>query len=215
MQTDRGVSSSTTSSAGASLQAAAPGPRSPHVLSRYRALVVDAAYRPIDVVNWQRAICMDLMEKAEVLEYYDATVCSPSIEFYLPAVMKTRWYGGSRAMRVAFNRRNILLRDKLCCQYCGRSGGGAGGALLTLDHVVPASKGGQNTWENLVTACAPCNTKKGDKTLRQLGWRLKKEPREPSPWEMDLVLSSVGAGDLKNVPEEWSNYLFYGGNEEC
>lgn len=185
--------------------------RALQVLSRYKALVVDASYRPVDVVNWQRAICMDLLEKADVLEYYDTTVSSTSEEFYLPAVMKTRWYNNKRRLRVALSRRNILLRDNFCCQYCGKSGKN-GNVALTLDHVLPQSRGGRNEWSNLVIACAPCNSKKGDKLLKDLrGWKLKKEPREPSPWELDLVLASIGASDLKQVPEEWSNYLLFGG----
>jgi 5-methylcytosine-specific restriction endonuclease McrA len=149
-----------------------------------------------------------MQEKADVLEYYDATISSTREQFYLPAVMKARWYNGKKPVRVALSRRNILLRDKLCCQYCGKSGK-HGNVPLTLDHVTPQSKGGTNTWENLVTACAACNTKKGDKTLKQLKWKLKKEPQEPSAWELDLVLASVGAGDLKSIPEEWAGYLFY------
>ena len=175
------------------------------VLSRYRALVLDSAYRPIDVVNWQRAICMDLMEKADVLEYYNATISSVSEQWFLPAVLRARWYGGNmgRFGRVVLNRRNVILRDKLTCQYCGKTGG-----ALTLDHVIPQSKGGGNSWTNLVAACPPCNAKKGDKTLKQLKWKLRQEPREPSPWELNLVLAAVGALDVKQLPQEWSGYLF-------
>jgi hypothetical protein len=98
---------------------AVPAHRALQMLSRYRALVLDSAYRPVEVVNWQRAICMDLLQKADVLEYYEATVSSVSEQFFLPAVMRTRRYRptSSGASRVALNRRNILLRDKLCCQY--------------------------------------------------------------------------------------------------
>lgn len=142
----------------------------------------------------------------DVLEYYDATISSPRAEFFLPAVMRARRCG-NKGLRVALNRRNILVRDQLSCQYCGIHGKAV---QLTLDHVIPQCKGGGNTWENLVTACAPCNTKKGAKTLQQLKWKLRKEPKEPSAWEMDLVMASIGAGDLQNMPEEWANYLFYG-----
>lgn len=184
--------------------------RSLQMLSRYRALILDSAYRPIDVVNWQRAICMDLLEKADVLEYYDATISSVSEDFFLPAVMKARWYGGNigRLGRVALNRRNIMLRDGLKCQYCGRKND------LTLDHVVPQSKGGPNTWENLVTACAPCNTRKGDSSLKKLRWKLLKTPKEPSPWELGIVLAGLGVGDINKIPDQWSNYLFSSGSEE-
>ena len=175
------------------------------VLSRYRALVLDSSYRPIDIVNWQRAICMDIMEKADVLEYYNATISSVSEQWFLPAVLRARWYGGQRGRlgRVALNRRNLMLRDKFSCQYCGK-----GGASLTLDHVIPQSKGGGNSWTNLVTACSSCNTKKGDKTLKQLKWKLRKEPREPSPWEINVVIASIGAGENKEVPPEWAGYIF-------
>ena len=111
--------------------------RALQVLSRYRALILDSSYRPIDVVNWQRAICMDLLSKADVLEYYDATVSSVSAEFFLPAVMRARTYLSGRKVgrlgRVTLNRRNILLRDNFSCQYCGRRGSSG----LTLDHVIP------------------------------------------------------------------------------
>jgi len=78
---------------------------------------------------------------------------------------------------------------------------------LTIDHVMPASKGGGNTWENLVTACAPCNSKKGDKTLKQLKWKLLAPPREPSPYELNVQVAAIGA-DKAEVPSEWANYLF-------
>ena len=139
------------------------------------------------------------------MEYYDATISSPRADFLLPAVLRARRCN-NRGLRVALNRRNIFLRDKLSCQYCGTNGKGI---FLTLDHVTPQCKGGGNTWENLVTACAPCNTKKGAKTLQQLKWKLRKAPREPSPFEMDLVMASIGAGDLSNVPQEWTDYILY------
>lgn len=112
------AAAATTAAPAAESWASVPAHRALQVLSRYRALVLDSAYRPVEVVNWQRAICMDLLQKADVLEYYEATVSSVSEQFFLPAVMRTRRYHPtSRHARVALNRRNILLRDKLCCQY--------------------------------------------------------------------------------------------------
>ncbi|WPT15217.1 hypothetical protein PSENEW3_00003158 [Picochlorum sp. SENEW3] len=198
----------------AAVGASAAGMTSPanvayNILNRYRALVLDASYRPIDVINWQRAICMELLQKADVLEYYDTAISSVSEQFFLPAVMRARWYGGNvgRFSRVPFNRRNVMLRDGLMCQYCGKT------KDLTLDHVIPQSKGGPNTWENLVTACSPCNTRKGDSTLRELRWKLMKKPREPSPWDMGIILSGLGISDVEKVPAEWSNYLFSSGSD--
>lgn len=184
-----------------------------HLLtSRYRALVLDASYRPIDIVNWQRAIVLDLLQKADVLEYYDYTVSSVSEQFFVPAVIKAKRQRGKhlgRFGRVPLNRKNIMLRDGLKCQYCGKRGG----SNLTLDHVIPQSKGGPNTWQNLVTACGPCNTRKGDSTLRELRWKLLSQPKEPSPWDMGIILASLGMSDLESVPEEWSTYLFSSGSD--
>lgn len=173
-------------------------------LSKYRALVLDSSYRPVDVVNWQRAICMGLLSKADVLEFYDVLVNSVSQSFYLPAVLKTRWYnhGASKWGRISLSRQNVMLRDSFECQYCGAR------KELTLDHVHPVSRGGRNTWENLVTCCSPCNRKKGDKTLKQLRWKLRQPPRKPSPRELDFMLAYVLSGvNMTDLPAEWEAYL--------
>jgi 5-methylcytosine-specific restriction endonuclease McrA len=114
--------------------------------SRYRALVLDPGMQPIDVVNWQRALVLDMLAKVEVLEYYqDVTVNSVSAEFFLPAVLMAKKVGrnASKFSRVPLNRRNIMIRDNLTCQYCGKKpsrGKLMGG--LTLDHIVPQSRNG-------------------------------------------------------------------------
>lgn len=177
------------------------------VLSRYRALVLDASYRPIDVIHWQKAICLDILEKVDVLEYYEATVNSVRSSFFLPAVLRTRWYNGARSNRckspkVALNRRNIMMRDNFSCQYCGSD------RELTLDHVIPASKGGSNSWENLVTCCSPCNGKKGNKTLKELHWKLSKIPREPNPYEFNMAIHYTITEAKGGVPPEWEGYVF-------
>lgn len=178
-------------------------------LSRYRALVLDSSYRPIDVIHWQRALCLDLLDRADVLEYYsdeEATVCSVQSSFFLPAVLRTRRYkssshkGGSHK-KIALNRRNIMMRDNFQCVYCGA------GKELTLDHVIPQSKGGENSWENLVTCCSPCNCKKGNKTLKDLRWKLNSKPREPNPYEFHMN-HTLGVGDVAQVPAEWEGYVF-------
>jgi 5-methylcytosine-specific restriction endonuclease McrA len=135
-----------------------------------------------------------------------------SEQFFVPAVIKAKRQRGKhlgRFGRVPLNRKNIMLRDGLKCQYCGKRGG----SNLTLDHVIPQSKGGPNTWQNLVTACGPCNTRKGDSTLRELRWKLLSQPKEPSPWDMGIILASLGMSDLESVPEEWSTYLFSSGSD--
>lgn len=85
-------------------------------------------------------------------------------------------------------------------RYCGSR------ADLTLDHVVPVSKGGKNRWDNLVSACGPCNQRKGNLTLKSLRWKLKAEPREPSPYEIGFVLG-ISQNDVDRPPPEWEPYI--------
>lgn len=170
-------------------------------LSWYRALVLDVSYRPVDVVAWHRAVVLDLFGKVEVLEYYDKFIRSPKEVHFLPAVLRLDIYVSNKNNKfgkVPPNRRNIYLRDDHSCQYCGKK------TELTLDHVVPVSRGGTSDWDNLVTACAKCNHSKGDKLLKDTGLKLKKPPREPSPKEIARLFSRQG---FQNTPEEWQAYV--------
>lgn len=171
--------------------------------NRYRALVLDTSYRPIDIVNWQRAICLDLFDKVDVLEYYDALVHSARHEFMIPAVLRVRMYiQRDHKGRISLTRKNLLLRDNSTCQYCGSE------QDLTVDHVKPVSKGGLWEWSNLVTACNKCNGKKGSKTLKQLGWKLHKIPSVPSSWQVGVLVGMDT--EVHNSPKEWADYLFPG-----
>ena len=187
-------------------------------LGRYRALVLDPGMQPIDIVNWQRALVLDMLAKVDVLEYYqDVSVHSVSAEFFLPAVLMAKQVGknASKFTRVPLNRRNIMIRDNLTCQYCGKKPGKGKGNIagLTLDHVVAQSKGGENSWTNLVTACGPCNTRKGHQSLKELRWKLLSTPKEPSPFDLTMQLAMLGMSNLSDIPEEWSNYLFGSGSD--
>ncbi|KAL1352478.1 uncharacterized protein [Arachis hypogaea] len=115
-------------------------------LSCFRGLVLDISYRPVNVVGWKRAICLEFMEKADVLEYYAKTVSSPSGSFYIPAVLRVPHLLQVVKRRIVKNnlsRKNILFRDNYTCQYCSSH------ENLTIDHVVPTARGGEWTWENL------------------------------------------------------------------
>jgi hypothetical protein len=177
----------------------------PNNLHKNRALVLDCAYRPLNVISWPRAVMMDWTQKAEVVEYYPppAFAVSGQGDHQLPAVLRVAAYVNLNevAADVSCTRRNIMVRDKYQCQYCGTRG-----RDLTLDHVLPASKGGKNSWLNLVTACISCNQKKGDKLLQHLGWRLKNAPKKPSPWEIGVVIGLSQADMLRPCPE-WDLYL--------
>ncbi|XP_027938430.1 uncharacterized protein LOC114192804 [Vigna unguiculata] len=177
-------------------------------LSCFRGLVLDIAYRPVNVVGWKRAICLEFMEKADVLEYYTKTVNSPSGSFYIPAVLRVPHLLQVVKRRIIKNnlsRKNILFRDNYTCQYCSSR------ENLTIDHVVPAALGGEWTWENLVTACAKCNSKKGKKTLEEAKMKLIKAPKAPKDYDILAIPLTAAALRMltlrKGTPEEWRQYL--------
>ncbi|TYJ01023.1 hypothetical protein E1A91_A13G125800v1 [Gossypium mustelinum] len=175
----------------------------------FRGLVLDISYRPVNVVCWRRAICLEFMEKADVLEYYDQTVNSPSGCLYIPAVLRVPHLlqvVKRRRIRSNLSRKNVLFRDNFTCQYCSARDD------LTIDHVLPVARGGEWKWENLVTACAKCNSKKGQKTLVEANMKLIKVPKAPKDYDiLAIPLTSSAMRMLRKrngTPEEWRQYLF-------
>ncbi|KAJ7971872.1 HNH endonuclease, partial [Quillaja saponaria] len=173
-------------------------------LACFRGLVLDIAYRPVNVVGWKRAICLEFMEKADVLEYYDQTVNSPNGSYYIPAVLRVPHLlqiVKRRIFKNSLSRKNILYRDNYTCQYCSSR------KNLTIDHVVPSARGGEWKWENLVTACDKCNSKKGQKTLEETNMKLLKIPKAPKDYDiLAIPLTSEALKMLtvrKGTPEEW------------
>lgn len=146
--------------------------------------------------------------QADVLEYYDQTVNSPSGSFYIPAVLRVPHLlqvVKRRRVKNNLSRKNLLYRDSYTCQYC------SSGENLTIDHVLPISRGGEWTWENLVTACAKCNSKKGHKTIEEANMKLLKTPKAPKDFDiLAIPLTSAAVKMLrvrKGTPEEWRQYL--------
>ncbi|KAK6945439.1 LOW QUALITY PROTEIN: HNH endonuclease 5 [Dillenia turbinata] len=177
-------------------------------LSCFRGLVLDISYRPVNVVCWKRAICLEFMEKADVLEYYDQTVNSPTGSFYIPAVLRVPHLlqvVKRRRIRNTLSRKNIFYRDSFTCQYCSSC------ENLTIDHVLPIARGGEWKWENLVTACAKCNSRKGQKTLEEANMKLLKVPKAPKEYDiLTIPLTSTAIKMLKmrkGTPAEWRQYL--------
>ncbi|WCJ43647.1 HNH endonuclease [Euphorbia peplus] len=177
-------------------------------LACFRGLVLDISYRPVNVVCWKRAICLEFMEKADVLEYYDQAVNSPSGSFYIPAVLRVPHLlqvVKRRRVNSNLSRKNIMFRDHFTCQYCSSR------ENLTIDHVLPSAKGGKWTWENLVTACSKCNSKKGQKTVEEANMKLLKVPKAPKEYDiLAIPLTSAAIRMLrvrKGMPEEWRQYL--------
>lgn len=160
-----------------------------------RTLVLNAGYEPLGVVSFRRAIMLVLNQKATILEQNDELkVRSATGEYELPSVILLARYvrvPGSRNIPVS--RRGVLRRDSNRCAYCSKT-------ATTIDHVQPKSRGGTDSWENLVACCLRCNNKKGDKTLAEIGWTLSVTPRMPhgTSW-------IVRGAD--HAEPEWQSYL--------
>ena len=158
-------------------------------------LVLNATYEPLNICSARRALVLMLKNKAEAVETSDRSYHSAEMSFPLPTVIKLGYFvkvprGGTRKV----SKRAVLARDRHRCQYCGS------GSHLTIDHVVPKSRGGGSTWENIVTSCAPCNSRKGDRLPREAGMRLRRNPRPPDP--LAFVLTTVG-----EIHRSWRRYL--------
>lgn len=132
------------------------------------------SWLPLSVISWQSAIKLQIIDKIEVLSYYDDwEVHSPSTTFKVPALAVTKNYYNFNK-KLLFNRKNLFLRDLFHCQYCGES---FEVSNLTIDHVIPKVKGGKTSWENCVTACVDCNLAKEDKIMKPLSLPFKPEFR--------------------------------------
>lgn len=165
-------------------------------------LMLDQSYTPIQVVGWQRAVTLLFQGKVEVIETHDEEVHSISFAIKIPSVIRmlTR-LKSRRKVPVKFTRANIFARDGCKCGYCGDK---FPTEELTFDHVNPVSQGGRKTWENIVTACVDCNSRKAGRTPQQAGMRLLKTPRQPV-WAQ-VVTVTVG---LRQTPENWASYLYW------
>ena len=163
---------------------------------RVNVLVLNASYEVLNVTRWQRALCLIFAGKAEVLEVSGLTVRSTNHAHTVPSVIRMHYYVKKPRLMVPFSRANVFQRDRFMCQYCGcrRSS-----QELTLDHILPRSRGGETCWENVVTACTRCNAKKGDRTPEAAGMILIKKPRTPQ------CTPSI----QNSYRTEWSKYVPY------
>ena len=162
-----------------------------------RVLVLDVAMQTSNIISWQKALVLAMFDKVDVLEYYEDMVASAYSAFYLPAVVKTRVYDKQKGA-ISLSRKNVLIRDNHSCTYCGAK------ENLTIDHIVPASKGGEWSWTNLTTACAKCNNRKGDKLLKHCnGMKLIRPAKEPCLASGEFSQFSR----IVNPPDEWVPFI--------
>ena len=175
-----------------------------------RFLVLNASFEPINVCTERRAVVMIFKGVARMEEHNGHMLHSQRIEMHAPAVIRLTEYRHIPFERRSLSRKNILLRDHSCCQYCGKQ---FAPSELTLDHIVPRSRGGESAWDNLVACCKRCNHRKGNRTPEESGMNLLRRPRAFSLHVNRQIMRYLGRAD-----ETWRKYLFYesdGGSDLC
>jgi 5-methylcytosine-specific restriction endonuclease McrA len=164
-------------------------------------LVLNASYEPINVCAARRAIVLVLKGVAMTEEENGHFLHAARLAMRLPSVIRLLEYRRIPHQTRALSRKNILLRDRNSCQYCGEV---LPSGELTLDHVVPRSRGGASTWENLVACCHPCNRQKGNQLPGEAGMKLMREPRAFNLHTSRHIMRLMGHSD-----DKWRKYLFY------
>jgi 5-methylcytosine-specific restriction endonuclease McrA len=164
-------------------------------------LVLNASYEPINVCVARRAIVLVLKGVAMTEEENGHYLHAARFAVRVPSVIRLLEYRRIPHQTRALSRKNILLRDRNSCQYCGTV---LPSSELTLDHVVPRSRGGASTWENLVTCCHPCNRRKGNQFPLEARMKLLREPRSFNLHTSRHIMRMMGHSDAK-----WRKYLFY------
>ncbi len=168
------------------------------------ALVLNADYRPLSYYplslwGWQTALKAVFLDRVNIVSEYDRVVRSPSTAIRLPSVISLKSYVRP-ARWPAFTRFNLFLRDRFRCQYCGHS------EDLTFDHVTPRAHGGRTTWENVTTACAPCNLKKGGRTPEEAHMAPMIRPYRPTSHQL---IENGRAFPPNYLHDSWRDYLYW------
>lgn len=161
-------------------------------------LVLNQNYEPLNVCSVRRALKLVLLGKAELLEAARGRIASATKVFPFPSVIRLFHLIKRPRPRVKLTRKEIFIRDHYTCQYCGLHS-----TNLTIDHVIPRSRGGLHTWDNVVAACQPCNHRKGGKSLAEARMMLRQQPREPRAGQYYTVERR-----LDSSPDDtWSKFL--------
>ncbi|RPI69214.1 MAG: HNH endonuclease [Ignavibacteriae bacterium] len=162
-----------------------------------KVLVLNQSYEPISVCSAKKALLLLFLTKAEMVEHRSSIIVRSVRESYpYPSVIRLSAYLRLPFKKIELSRKNILRRDGFQCMYCGERK-----PPLTVDHIIPRSRGGTDQWENLVCACIKCNNRKGSRTPEEANMILKTQPRKPH----HVLFLKQHAG---NVDETWRPYLF-------
>ena len=176
-------------------------------LESHPALVLNADFRPLSYFplslwSWQDAVKAVVSERVNVVSEYDREIHSPTWCLRLPSVISLKEYVPA-SRRPAFTRFNVFLRDRFSCQYCGSA---FPTHDLTFDHVIPRSRGGRTTWTNVVTACAPCNLRKGSQLPREAGMLPLTPPFQPSSFQLQ---ENGRAFPPNYLHHSWRDFLYW------
>ena len=163
-------------------------------MTTLKTLKLDAAWQPIEIISADRGFSMVFGGRAQVIEEHSAGPCE---NYSFPSVIVLKSYIRKKVVRTSPTRRNIYYRDKYTCQYCCKK---FPHSQLTLDHVIPKSRGGGGGWENLVTACKTCNQKKGSLTPYEASMTLMQEPKEPR-------FSIIELYHNLEIPQTWLKFI--------
>ena len=159
-------------------------------------LVLNASYEPLNITTWRRATVLMLKGKAESLEEDCSRMLRPDTK--IPTVIRLRYFVRVPFRDLALTRKNIFQRDQNSCQYCGYKG-----EKLSIDHVMPRSRGGLDTWENVTTACLTCNVVKGNRTPQEAEMILRVSPRRP----LGNVSLQANRHINSGKHDEWKKYV--------
>jgi 5-methylcytosine-specific restriction endonuclease McrA len=165
-----------------------------------RCVVLNGDYSFLNFVGWRRAVCLFLKGKGEVLKWSDKAIkLIDGSEIKIPLIMRLiKLVRNIYRNKVPFSKRNVMIRDGFKCGYCSTP------SDLTIDHIIPTSKGGKTTFENCITACHPCNHKKRDKSPREAGMFIKKKAYAPTISEFIMIkMKQLGLQEIIN--DLWEN----------
>jgi len=160
------------------------------------------SYFPLSLWSWQDAIKAVVMDRVNIIHSYDRVVHSPNSTMHLPSVIALKEYI-PQARKPAFTRFNVFLRDRFTCQYCGAK---PPSSELTFDHVIPRSRGGRTSWENILTACSDCNLKKGNRMPDLCGMTPRMRPYRPNSFQLQ---ENGRAFPPNYLHESWRDFLYW------
>ncbi len=171
------------------------------------ALLLNSTYEPLKVISWQRAVTMLCLDKVEVVESYRRKLRAVTWQIPQPAVVRLVHYVKRHRVRIRMSRRQIFTRDGGICQYCRCR---LQEDNFTFDHVLPRSRGGATSWENVVAACGKCNRKKANRTPKEARMALLSVPRKPQLTVFTVMAALRSTGP---IPEQWRDFVRVGSNK--